>query len=169
MRARASLAVANHLQSLPAWTRTRHLALYLPADGEIETAALAEQAREAGMSLYLPVVGNDGVMQFALWEQGAPLQENRYGIPQPGPQYPLYPVHDLDVVLMPLVGWSKSGARLGMGGGFYDRALAGDKGPVRIGLGFECQQVQHLPTEDWDVPMDFVATEAALHCCREEA
>ena len=86
MRARASLAVANHLQSLPAWTRSRHLALYLPADGEIETAALAGQAREAGMSLYLPVVGNDGVMQFALWEQGAPLLENRYGIPQPGQQ-----------------------------------------------------------------------------------
>lgn len=104
-------------------------------------------------------------MHFALWEQGALLQENRYGIPEPGPQYPLRPAQDLDMVLMPLVGWSKNGARLGMGGGFYDRALAGATGPVRIGLGFECQQAEQVPTEGWDIPMDFVVTESAVYTC----
>ena len=120
------------------------------------------------MSLYLPVVGNNGVMHFALWEQGTRLQENRYGIPQPGPGISLRSAQDLDMVLMPLVSWCKSGARLGMGGGFYDRALAGTTDPVRIGLGFECQQAEQLPTEDWDIPMDFVVTEAALHVCGEQ-
>lgn len=166
-RARAGLAVARHIQDLPAWSRSKHIALYLPADGEIETGELIVKAREAGLNLYLPVVGSDDVMHFALWEANALLEKNCYGIPQPGPQYSQRPANKLDIIIMPLVGWSHSGARLGMGGGFYDRALAGAAGPVRVGLGFECQQAEVLPIEPWDIPMDFVVTESALHTCGE--
>jgi 5-formyltetrahydrofolate cyclo-ligase len=164
----AGTAAADHLQALPAWNHTQHLALYLPADGEIDTSRIVERARAAAVALYLPVLDRVGVMHFALWEPGARLEENRYGIPEPGPQHPLRAADQLDMVLMPLVGWSKSGERLGMGGGFYDRTLAGISGPLRVGLGFECQRVDQLPTESWDIPMDFVVTEAALHQCGEQ-
>jgi 5-formyltetrahydrofolate cyclo-ligase len=169
VRARAGIAVASHLKNLPDWDRAEHVALYLPADGEIDTAQLAQHARKAGLSLYLPVVSGDGLMQFALWQQQADLALNCYGIPEPGPQYPLRPPDKLDVIFMPLVGWTRNGVRLGMGGGFYDRALANTCGPIRVGLGFECQRTDELPVEDWDIPMDFVVTEAALHACRRKS
>ncbi len=50
--------------------------------------------------------------------------------------------------------------------GFYDRALEGTGGPLRVGIGFECQRVDRLKSDDWDIPLDYVATEAALHKCR---
>ncbi len=56
--------------------------------------------------------------------------------------------------------------RLGMGGGFYDRTLAGVNGTVLIGLAHACQEVGTLPLQDWDVRLDYVATDAALHHCR---
>jgi 5-formyltetrahydrofolate cyclo-ligase len=67
---------------------------------------------------------------------------------------------------MPLVGWDRQGGRLGMGGGFYDRALAGIKGPLLVGLAHAVQEVPQVPIDDWDVPLDFVVTESALHQCR---
>ena len=165
LREKAAAALAGHLDPLP--IAGAHIALYLPADGEIDTAELTKKARWGRAQLYLPVVGTDRRMQFARWEPDAALQVNTFGIPQPGPDAHLIAVSELDIVFMPLVGWDKSGARLGMGGGFYDRALEGVNGPLRVGLGFECQRVDQLYTDDWDVPMDFVATEAALYQCRQ--
>ena len=53
-----------------------------------------------------------------------------------------------------------------MGSGFYDKTLAGVRGPLLIGLAHTMQQVPHVPTDPWDVSMDFVVTDTALHCCK---
>ena len=53
-----------------------------------------------------------------------------------------------------------------MGGGFYDRALAGIRGPLLVGLAHSVQEVAQVPREDWDIPLDFVVTESALHRCQ---
>ena len=69
----------------------------------------------------------------------------------------------LDLIIVPLLGFTSKGFRLGQGGGFYDRALSncGAK-PFRLGLGFECQRVSHLPIEPWDQPLHAVLTENGL-------
>ena len=69
---------------------------------------------------------------------------------------------------MPLVAWDLQGGRLGMGSGFYDRALAGVSGPLLVGLAHAMQQVSCVPSEAWDIAMDFVVTDNAMHRCKEE-
>ena len=76
----------------------------------------------------------------------------------------------MDLVLAPLVAFDRTGTRLGMGGGFYDRAFAflrdpayrGHR-PVLLGLGYEFQQTAELVRQAWDVPLEAAVTEAALH------
>jgi 5-formyltetrahydrofolate cyclo-ligase len=79
----------------------------------------------------------------------------------------------LDVVLMPLVGFDRTGARLGMGGGFYDATFAfkqklstGSKTstgkPALIGLAHACQQVESLATDTWDIPLFAIATDKEI-------
>ncbi len=99
---------------------------------------------------------------------------NRFGIPEPcfdprmciGPRF-------LGVVFMPLLGFDQQGNRLGMGGGFYDRALefkhrANGTRPLLIGAAFDCQRVEALAINAWDVAMDAVVTESGVRACRPE-
>ena len=162
----AARGLADRITRLPRWDSARTVALYLSADGEIDTAAVATLARNAGKEIYLPVIREDDSLGFARWARGAELTPNRYNIPEP----PAGAIHrepgELDIMLLPLVGWDRSGGRLGMGGGFYDRTLANVRGPTLVGCAHSVQEVDHLPLEAWDVRLAFVATESALHDCR---
>jgi 5-formyltetrahydrofolate cyclo-ligase len=155
----ADQAIVRHLRTLPAYRRALHLALYWPADGEADVLALEAHARARGKSLYLPVVGRAGAMSFAAWPPGTRFRKNRYGIPEPVGTRRV-PARRLDLLVIPLVGFDAGGRRLGMGGGYYDRALAGPRGcTVLVGAAYACQQVASLPLRPWDVPLDFVITE----------
>ncbi len=158
----AARAVAGSIALLPAWAQARHIALYLAADGEVGTGDLERVGRDTGKQLYLPVIRDDDSLAFALWDTRATLQVNRYGIPEPPPASTYREARDLDIIVMPLVGWDRRGGRLGMGGGFYDRTLAGVTGPLLVGLAHSCQEVESLPLEAWDARLDYIATEAAL-------
>ena len=70
------------------------------------------------------------------------------------------------IIVLPLVGWDRQGTRLGMGGGYYDRSLAGVSGPLLAGLAYSVQESTVLPRDQWDVPLDIVVTEDCVHCCR---
>jgi 5-formyltetrahydrofolate cyclo-ligase len=165
-QAAAARSIAVRIAALSPWRRARRVALYLPADGEIDTAPLAAVARRDGKALFLPVIRDDDSLAFASWEENAPLAPNRFGIPEPPAGAVRCDPGELDVICLPLVGWDRAGGRLGMGGGFYDRTLAGIDGTVFIGLAHECQEVGALPLQDWDVRLDYVATGGALHDCR---
>lgn len=75
----------------------------------------------------------------------------------------------LDLILMPLAAFDEKGNRIGMGGGYYDRTLAatvhgpGWRRPVLVGLAFEAQRVETIPAREWDVPLDWIATEAGVY------
>lgn len=81
----------------------------------------------------------------------------------------------LDLLVMPLAAFDCHGNRVGMGGGFYDRTLAaagrapGWRRPTLIGLAFEVQRVPSIPARDWDVPLDWIATEAGIYRCGSAA
>jgi len=161
----AARAVARALPALPGWDRVARIALYLPADGEVDTRDIVHLCRATGRTLYLPRVGNRGELHFALWQEGVPLHSNRYGIPEPPAAAPRGNTASLDLVLLPLVGWDRRGNRLGMGGGYYDRALAGSRPGLLVGLAHGVQEVEHLPAQAWDVRLDYVLSEQALHRC----
>nr|WP_206203104.1 5-formyltetrahydrofolate cyclo-ligase [Thioalkalivibrio sp. XN8] len=158
-RVLATRAIVAQLRRLPAFRAARSIALYWPADGEPDLRTLAPAARARGKRLYLPVVGHRGVMSFAPWDEPASLRCNRYGIPEPVGRRRLQATQ-LDLVILPLVAFDARCHRLGMGGGYYDRALQRrGRRPVLIGAAFALQEVPAVPQQPWDVPLDLVVTE----------
>jgi 5-formyltetrahydrofolate cyclo-ligase len=110
------------------------------------------------------VLGDDRQLQFAPWRPGEALVANRFGIPEPAEAQPL-PAEAMALIVLPLVGFDATGQRLGMGGGWYDRSLAFRRDrtappPWLVGVGFALQQIDALPVEPWDVPLDAVCTES---------
>ena len=162
----AAQAVVHSVLTLPAWTEAQKIALYLARDGEIDTAALASIARHAAKQLFLPIICGENKLNFARWDTDDLPVANRFNIPEPPSGAEQCPVTELDIIFLPVVGWDTHGGRLGMGGGYYDRTLAGISGPVLVGLAHDSQQVAQIPRESWDRRLDYIATDSALHCCR---
>jgi 5-formyltetrahydrofolate cyclo-ligase len=163
----ATRAIVKHLRSLPAYRRAKRIALYWPADGEPDVRALASHARLHGKKLYLPVVAHGGAMSFAPWHSATALRRNRYGIPEPLGGRQRVTASSMDLLIIPLVAFDARGHRLGMGGGYYDRALAARRHrPVLAGVAFSLQHAPELPVEPWDVPLDVVITERGKRAAR---
>jgi 5-formyltetrahydrofolate cyclo-ligase len=159
----AAHALPVSVADLPHWASAQHIALYLAADGEIDTGPLEKIARDQGKQLFLPVINSDNSLSFAHWHVEDTLLNNRYNIPEPPITATRCALAKLDIIFLPLVGWDLHGGRLGMGGGFYDRTLSGTSGPLLVGLAHDNQQVEDVPQESWDVALDYIATDAALY------
>jgi 5-formyltetrahydrofolate cyclo-ligase len=172
----ASLFLLRHLLKLPQFMRARNVALYIANDGEIDPQPIARQLWKMEKHCFLPVLRPDKRkdLWFVEYTPDALLTKNRFGIPEPDfrSQHRMS-AQLLDVVLMPLVGFDRTGARLGMGGGFYDATFAfkqklstGSKTPaakpVLIGLAHACQQVESLATDTWDIPLFAIATDKEI-------
>ncbi|MCL7943284.1 5-formyltetrahydrofolate cyclo-ligase [Marinobacter sp. ATCH36] len=159
--------LALNLLRHPDLYRARHVAIYLPRDGEIDPLVYANIARQRGMHFYLPVLHpvHRGRLVFSHFKDDTELKANRFGIPEPPFHKGLRrPPWALDAVLFPLVGFDEFGGRLGMGGGFYDRTFAFTRvrprlAPKLIGLAHECQKVSELPLESWDIPLHSIVTD----------
>lgn len=162
----AAEALAINLLTLPDLHRARHIALYVPNDGEIDPTVFLELAELRGRTFYLPVLHPvyPGRLVFSAYRDGTELRPNRFGIPEPQFSEARRPAWALDAVLFPLVGFDDQGGRLGMGGGFYDRTFAFSRlrprlAPKLIGLAHDFQRVDTLPVEPWDVPLHAVVTD----------
>jgi len=163
--------LAINLLTHPDLSRSRHIAVYLPNDGEIDPFPYVEVAHRRGVTFYLPVLHpiHRGRLVFAPFSDNTHLTPNRFGIPEPSFSNGLSrPPWAMDAVLFPLVGFDEAGGRLGMGGGFYDRTFAFTRirprlAPKLIGLAHDCQQVSALPVEPWDVPLHSVVTDMRRH------
>jgi len=142
----------------------RHIAFYWPSDAEMSVLPLLRQSLRLGKNCYLPVV-RDNRLIFRHYLPKTLLRRNRYGIPEPAPRHAAKPTHELDIVLLPLVGFDASCNRLGMGAGFYDRVFSTlrHRRPLLWGVAYELQKVEHLPVDPWDVPLDAVITERAIY------
>lgn len=164
----AAHALYRQLVHHPLFIRAQAIALYLPNDGEISPNLLAKAAFLRKKKLYLPCVANwpRTKMVFQEWRATDRLQRNRFGIFEPHRNNARQrKVWSLSLLLLPLVGFDAQGGRLGMGGGFYDRALAyqrktnGWKKPRLLGLAHGCQQVDSLELAQWDVPLEATVTD----------
>lgn len=140
-----------------------NIAVYLSNDGEISPAVLCEYfwslPGKQAIRTYLPVVEGESLV-FAHYHLNSVWKKNKFGIDEPIEANPIQGM-ELDIVLLPLVGFDQAGGRLGMGGGFYDKTFANkqtNQPPILIGLAHDCQQVSQLPIESWDVPLDAIMT-----------
>ena len=145
-----------------------------PPAEELDTSCLIALALRRGCLVYLPRIDPRSHVRSMCFARitAAPrtLRSNRFGIVEPdGPQ--LASARLLDVVFLPLVGFDRHGVRLGMGGGYYDRAFgfrrlrASWHAPLLVGIGYASQEVERITPAAHDVPLDLVITErGAIRC-----
>lgn len=150
----------------------RHIACYLPNDGEIDTNAVIARILRLRKRCYLPVLSrmNHDRLWFAEYKPGMEMRANRFGIPEPAvPARELKRAQELDLILLPLVGFDAHGRRLGMGGGYYDRSLAflrhrrHLRKPHLVGLAYEFQRVEKMPASPWDVSLTGIVTDENVY------
>lgn len=144
-----------------------HVAGYWAMDGEIGLHAWQLRLPPT-LDYCLPVLHEDGRLRFAPWKAGGALVTNRYGIPEPDVDSgKLLEPEQMALVVMPLVGFDARCHRLGMGGGWYDRSFAFRHAqtapPWLVGAAFATQQVDAIANEQWDVRLDAVCSEDAIH------
>jgi len=139
------------------------IALYRPTGSEAPTDSIAETLFDLGFALCLPRLGmradDPHHMDFAAWTPNDALVPGPSRIPQP--DFGAEAVMP-DVVFTPLVGFDAQLNRLGQGAGHYDRAFEQLQDALKIGLAWSCQQVEALPVEPWDVPLDMIVTEQRI-------
>lgn len=168
-RIAAAQGLVAQLEQVPEFLTDRRIAGYWAVAGELPLVALMQGVRARGQDWRLPVVGADRNLRFAPWRPRIELATNRYGIPEPVcAEHDLLAPDQLDVVLLPLLGFDRAGHRLGFGGGYYDRSFAflRDRAdvakPVLVGVGYAMQEVDAIEACPWDVRLDYVATEREL-------
>lgn len=163
-QAAAGRALRERLLRSSRYQQARRIACYFPADGEIDTRPLIHTSLAAGKQLYLPVIEGRR-MQFHRYQRGMRLYRSRFGLLQPRPGRQRLASAMLDLVIVPLVGFDRSGARLGMGGGFYDRcfqhAHKRASKPFLLGVAHSVQELDCVPLEHWDRNLHAIATETA--------
>jgi 5-formyltetrahydrofolate cyclo-ligase len=142
---------------------------FFPIRTEADIRPLMHRLKGRGARLCLPVVLDKHTIVFREISDGMPMVETGFGTSGPGPHAT---VVDPDILLVPLSAFDASGHRIGYGAGHYDRAVAklyakGRK-PRLIGIAFDCQQVEIVPFEPHDVPLDAVLTESGLHVFRKD-
>jgi len=170
-RARAGQLVAYHADRYLHLRAGWRIAIYAAMPSELDTAPLIDLARRRGCIVYVPRIdrhSSSRKMRFV--ELTGRQRLNRLGIHEPEGSSTIG-ARWLDVVFLPLVGFDAHGVRLGMGGGYYDRAFAFRlwrkvwHAPRLIGLAYSFQQVQSLIAAPHDVRLDAVVTEERIVQC----
>ena len=170
----AELAIRRELERLRVWRPGRRVALFLGMPDEVDLRPSFATAWRRGVRLYVPRILSlrRGAMTFVPLDRDARLQPNRFGIEEP--EVPLsqrVQALQLDTILVPLVGFDAACHRLGMGAGFYDRALqrrgrspeSAFRHPRLIGIAYDVQRVERIEPAPWDVALDMVVTERGVY------
>ncbi len=136
------------------------VSLYSKHDNEIDTKHIYSLLKKQDVDIYFPIL--DGrKLKFA--KVGKYFKKNKFGISEPIATA-ILGAKQLDIIFMPLVGFDENKNRLGMGGGFYDRTLDFKKNPTNYrqpklyGLAFDCQKIDKIDVQTWDIALDAVIT-----------
>jgi 5-formyltetrahydrofolate cyclo-ligase len=166
-RLRSGLA-ARAIMRLPMFAAGKRVALYLPFDRETDTARLIAAARARGVRIFVPVISDKRHGRLRFYPLEGATTPGVFGIAVPRRKARPMAPQWLNLIVAPLVGVDRSGRRLGMGGGYYDRALAFRRrrrfwlGPHVVGYAFDCQRADLEFADPWDVRLNSLATESGL-------
>jgi 5-formyltetrahydrofolate cyclo-ligase len=170
-RHQKSLAACSLVATAPEFAAARVVMLFLSTPAEIDTASLALKCWQAGKTVVVPKVSWDQrrMLPVEISSLNAGLAITGPGVREPIGGKPI-PVDFIDLVIVPGLGFTPTGHRIGRGMGFYDRFLAQPEFlGVSCGLGFEQQVVEELPVLDHDVPLGMLVTDRGIrrfasHC-----
>jgi len=159
-----SARILERIRELPAWADADAVLAYMPVKGEVDVRPLLDELWARGSKVLLPRCrpGEDGAMDLACPASAGDIRPGAFGIPEPDPDAcPAEAGARPDLILAPGVAFDHRGFRLGYGGGYYDRLLAGPGMAEALvaapAYGF--QVVDALPDDPWDKPVHCVITE----------
>ena len=165
-RYEASVRIARKLTNSAVFHRARHVGCYLSTGNEVVTAEIILRAWRMKKRVFAPVCEKNSRLAFREVQPRSKLGTNQYGIAEPvGGDYAS--ARMLDVVIAPVVAFDANNNRIGMGGGYFDRAFAflrhrcNWRHPKLLGVAFACQQAQRIIPNPWDVRLFGVVTEAS--------
>ena len=175
-RERAARQIARHADRMLHLHSGQRIGIYAATAEELDTSCLIALALRRGCLVYLPRIDPRPRVRLMRFVRIAAIAHssrmNRFGITEPE-GLELASARLLDVVFLPLVGFDRHGTRLGMGGGYYDRAFGFRRlrtfwhAPLLVGIGYALQEVQHIAPAAHDVPLDLVITErGVIRCAR---
>lgn len=137
-----SLCIQGRLLLMPEFIQARTIALYRPFWNEVETSRVAQVGVSEKKRIAYPEIKEGGGMSFILASDAASE----------------VPMDEIDLVVVPGVVFDESGHRIGLGKGYYDRALSHYKG-TKVGLAYDLQVVAEIPVNSHDVACDVILTE----------
>ncbi|HID95687.1 MAG TPA: 5-formyltetrahydrofolate cyclo-ligase [Candidatus Latescibacteria bacterium] len=161
---RKSRIITERLMGLQEYKRAAVIHCYVSKDKEVDTRCLIQRALSSGKRVIVPVTDLEKRRLFhseikALEE----LEKGTFGILEPKQECLRFVEPDIiDLVIVPGVAFDPYGNRIGFGGGFYDRFLAGLKVP-KIGLAYQFQILDRIETTHLDVRVDSVMTEERIY------
>lgn len=157
-RRRASVEILEQLFKHPQFIQAQSLLTYIALASEVWTRSIVEEAFKRGKKVYVPrmdlvrkrirpveIRSLEGLKKSSYGILEPPLNEKRIGKPE-----------DLDLVIVPGLGFDRSGGRIGRGKGYFDRFLREASKAYKIGLAFECQVVDKVPLGERDITMNKV-------------
>lgn len=142
------------------------LVCYLPAYDEVDPTAIIERAWRAKKRVFAPVITMRGAMTFRKITPNTVLRRNEYGLWEPE-SGPCIAAKHCDLVITPVVAFDDFDNRIGMGSGYFDRCFAFLKHrrrwrrPKLTGLAFDCQKVEKIAPNPWDIRVYQVITETS--------
>ncbi|SEN02904.1 5-formyltetrahydrofolate cyclo-ligase [Stigmatella aurantiaca] len=156
------LKVQSRFLASPYYQKARTVALYAPIRGEVPTRDILIAALQDEKIVCYPLSHVHGrILSFRAIKSESELEPGRLGVREPTNSSDLIPVDQIDLFVVPGLGFTRDGKRLGRGGGYYDATLrAASARSRRVGLGFNDQVVSWLPVNGDDVDMDLIVTES---------
>ncbi len=137
--------------------------VYTSKDKEVNTADLISTLIERGNPVVVPVIVKEDVsLRLSYLRSLSILVPSTFGVPEPvGNEIPAT-YGDIDLIILPMLGFDRTGRRIGYGAGYYDRFLAKNQQLRKIGIAFACQEYENLPADEYDITMDSIITEEGI-------
>lgn len=163
-----SLLIVENITESVILSKAKNIAFYHAVRGEADPSSLAIFPNKDLKQFYLPIlsINKEQGLVFAPINAETQYKNNPFSIPEPlFKKEELINATELDLVIMPLLGFDLLGNRLGMGGGYYDRCFSfknnrSIKKPILLGFAYDFQEVSNFEAEPWDIPLDLLATES---------
>jgi 5-formyltetrahydrofolate cyclo-ligase len=164
-RAKASAVICQRVCELPEFFAGKTIGCYLPMHDEVDTREIIQRAWRANKRIFVPVLRGDAQMVFCEIEPDTELEQNSFGVWEPV-RGVLLDARCIDVVITPTVAFDGNHNRIGMGSGYYDRCFSHLRNrktwlrPKLIGVAFDCQKVEKIAPNPWDIRLYAVISES---------
>ncbi len=158
--------IAESLINSNMYRQSKNIMLYMATKSEVQTQEIIHSAQKEDKKIFIPLIIRESneIMPSLIQDFKTELTPGALGIMQPKEEYYRVVQPDiLDLVIVPGVAFTRQGQRLGRGGGYYDRFLSRlGQHTVSVGLAFEMQIVEQIPTNEKDMPVDYIITEEGI-------